>query len=59
MGGLSIYHWLIVLLVGILLFGGRKIPDLMRGIGEGIRLFRERSNRTSEQTDKGGPNSDR
>jgi len=41
MGELSIYHWLLVLLVVLLLFGGRKIPELMRGIGEGIRAFRE------------------
>jgi sec-independent protein translocase protein TatA len=40
-GELSIYHWLIVLFVVILLFGGRKIPELMRGLGEGIRSFRE------------------
>lgn len=41
MGELSVYHWLVVGLVVILLFGGRKIPELMRGIGEGIRSFRE------------------
>jgi sec-independent protein translocase protein TatA len=41
MGELSIYHWLIVLLVILILFGGRKIPELMRGLGEGIRSFRE------------------
>jgi sec-independent protein translocase protein TatA len=41
MGEFSIYHWLIVLVVVLLLFGGRKIPELMRGIGDGIRSFRE------------------
>ena len=41
MGELSIYHWLIVLIVVVMLFGGRKIPELMRGIGEGIRSFRD------------------
>lgn len=41
MGELSIYHWIVVLIVVILLFGGRKIPELMRGIGGGIRTFRE------------------
>ena len=41
MGELSIYHWLIVLLVLVLLFGGRKIPELMKGMGEGIRSFKE------------------
>jgi sec-independent protein translocase protein TatA len=41
MGEFSIYHWLIVLLVILLLFGGRKIPELMKGMGEGIRSFKE------------------
>jgi len=41
MGEFSIYHWLIVLLVLLLLFGGRKIPELMKGMGEGIRSFKE------------------
>lgn len=41
MGEFSIWHWFVVLLVVVLLFGGRKIPELMRGLGEGIRSFRE------------------
>jgi sec-independent protein translocase protein TatA len=41
MGELSIYHWLLVALVVILFFGGRKIPELMRGMGEGIKSFRD------------------
>lgn len=41
MGELSVYHWLVVLLIVLLLFGGRKIPELMRGIGEGIGAFRD------------------
>jgi sec-independent protein translocase protein TatA len=41
MGELSIYHWLVVLAILLLLFGGRKIPELMRGLGGGIRSFRE------------------
>lgn len=34
-------HWLIILVVVLILFGGRKIPELMRGLGEGVRGFRE------------------
>lgn len=41
MGEFSIYHWLVVVFVILLLFGGRKIPELMKGVGEGIRSFRE------------------
>jgi sec-independent protein translocase protein TatA len=32
---------LVILVIVMLLFGGRKIPDLMRGFGEGIRNFKE------------------
>jgi sec-independent protein translocase protein TatA len=32
---------LLILLVLLLLFGGRKIPELMRGLGKGIREFNE------------------
>jgi sec-independent protein translocase protein TatA len=41
MEGLSIWHLLIVLVVVLLLFGGRKLPELMRGLGSGIREFKE------------------
>jgi sec-independent protein translocase protein TatA len=41
MGEFSAIHWLIVLAVIVLLFGGKKIPEVMRGIGEGIRSFKE------------------
>jgi sec-independent protein translocase protein TatA len=41
MGEFSPIHWLIVLAVILLLFGGRKIPELARGLGEGIRNFKE------------------
>ena len=41
MGEFSPIHWLIVLAVILLLFGGRKIPELARGLGEGIRSFIE------------------
>jgi sec-independent protein translocase protein TatA len=41
MGAFSVYHWLVVLLVIVLLFGGRKIPELMKGMGEGIRSFKD------------------
>jgi sec-independent protein translocase protein TatA len=34
-------HWLIILVVVLILFGGRKIPELMRGLGEGVRGFKE------------------
>ena len=41
MGEFSIFHWMIVLAIVLLLFGGRKIPEVMKGLGEGIRSFKE------------------
>lgn len=38
---LGVKELIIILAVIILLFGGRKIPELIRGIGRGIREFRE------------------
>ena len=32
-------EWIIIALVILLLFGGKKIPELMRGIGKGVREF--------------------
>ena len=34
-------EWIIILLVVIIFFGGRKIPELARGIGKGIREFND------------------
>jgi sec-independent protein translocase protein TatA len=41
MGEFSVFHWLIVLAIVLILFGGRKIPEVMKGLGEGIRNFKE------------------
>ena len=37
--GLGGYEIIVVMFVILLLFGGRKIPELMRGLGKGIREF--------------------
>ncbi|WP_181704066.1 twin-arginine translocase TatA/TatE family subunit [Chthonobacter albigriseus] len=41
MGSLSIWHWLIVLVVVLLLFGRGKIPDLMGDFAKGIKSFKK------------------
>jgi sec-independent protein translocase protein TatA len=38
---LSPMHLLIVLVIILVLFGGRKLPELMKGLGQGIREFKE------------------
>jgi sec-independent protein translocase protein TatA len=50
MGEMSPIHWLIVLAVIVLLFGGKKIPEVMRGLGEGIKNFKEGMNSSHTST---------
>ena len=39
--GIQGWEWVIIALVVILLFGGKKIPELMRGLGKGIKSFKQ------------------
>ena len=39
--GLRGAEWIIILLVVLLLFGGKKIPELMRGLGKGVQSFKD------------------
>jgi sec-independent protein translocase protein TatA len=41
MGELSPLHWLIVIFIIVILFGGKRIPEVMKGMGEGVRNFKE------------------
>ncbi|HEX3991877.1 MAG TPA: twin-arginine translocase TatA/TatE family subunit [Acetobacteraceae bacterium] len=41
MGGLSIWHWMLVLLVVLLLFGGNKMSGLMGDFAKGIKAFKK------------------
>ena len=34
------YEWIIIVIVILLLFGGRKIPELMKGLGQGLKEFK-------------------
>ncbi len=40
LGALGAGEWILIVLVVVLLFGGKKIPELMRGLGQGIREFK-------------------
>ena len=37
-------EWIIILVVILLLFGGKKIPELMRGLGKGVKSFKQGNN---------------
>ncbi|MCP2260789.1 sec-independent protein translocase protein TatA [Streptoalloteichus tenebrarius] len=40
MGGLSPWHWLVVVLVFAMLFGAKRLPDAARSVGRSLRIFR-------------------
>lgn len=46
-------EWILILLVVLLFFGGRKIPDLMRGIGRGVREFNDAKESVKKELDEG------
>ena len=38
---IGVWEWVIIALVVLLLFGGKKIPELMRGLGKGMKSFKQ------------------
>lgn len=47
-GGLGMGEVLVIALVVLLLFGGKKIPELMRGLGSGVKSFKDGMNGIEE-----------
>lgn len=43
---------LLIALVVLLFFGGKKIPELMKGLGKGVRSFKEGMNNVEKEIDK-------
>lgn len=50
MGEFSVFHWLVVLAIVLIFFGGRRIPEVMKGLGEGIRSFKDGMSGSATQT---------
>ena len=46
---MGVTEWLIIALVILLLFGGKKIPELMKGLGKGIKEFKSASKEESNE----------
>lgn len=46
---LSMEHMIVILVIVLLLFGGKKIPELMRGLGKGIREFNDAKNNVKKE----------
>jgi sec-independent protein translocase protein TatA len=45
-------EWIIILIVILLLFGGKKIPELMHGLGKGVKSFKDGMNEAKEELEK-------
>jgi sec-independent protein translocase protein TatA len=45
-------EWILIVLVIVLLFGGRKIPELMKGLGQGMREFKKAKDGTSDSANQ-------
>ena len=48
MFGLGFKEILVIALIILLLFGGKKIPELMRGLGKGVKSFKEGMNEVTD-----------
>ena len=48
-GGLGMQEVLLIALVVLLFFGGKKIPELMKGLGKGVRSFKEGMNEMKQE----------
>ena len=48
----SPFHLILIVLIIVLLFGGKKIPELMKGIGQGMKEFKKASKLDDEPEKK-------
>lgn len=46
-------EWIIIIVVILLMFGGKKIPELMRGIGKGVREFKDAKDDVKKEMEEG------
>lgn len=46
-------EWILIVIVVLLMFGGKKIPELMRGIGRGMREFTDAKNNVKTEIEEG------
>lgn len=46
-------EWLLIVVALLVLFGGKKIPELMRGVGKGLRDFNDAKNNVKQEFETG------
>jgi len=59
MGKIGAFELILIFAVVLLLFGGKKIPELMRGMGKGIKGFKDGMKGGEEEDSNPGPTSDK
>ena len=59
LGNMGVTEWVLILVVVLLLFGGKKIPELMRGLGRGIREFNDAKTNVKREIEEGMADKDR
>ena len=42
------WEWILIILAVVLLFGGKKIPELMKGLGQGMKEFKKARNEADD-----------
>ena len=52
MGGFGFWEIFIVLLIVLLLFGGKKLPEIAKGLGRGIQEFKKASKEVTDEINK-------
>ena len=52
LGSIGIQEIIIIALVVLLFFGGKKIPELMKGLGKGVKSFKDGVNGINEEIEK-------
>ena len=52
-------EWLLIVLAVLILFGGRKIPEFMRGLGRGIREFNDAKSNVKKEIEEGMSDKDK
>lgn len=53
LGNMGVTEWVLIVVVILLLFGGKKIPELMRGLGRGIREFNDAKTNVKKEIEEG------
>ena len=56
---MGIWGFVLILVIVLLLFGGKKIPEMMKGLGKGVKEFKDASNNRESDNSESEDSSDR